>query len=214
MHFLIIEDHALIFDALVMHLSTKFDGARFSYEPDWAIGHVAKYMPLDCVIFDLNLGDGERYDAIRSIHADFPNLPIIVLSGTSDPHAAKCAKAHGAIAYLQKGAVSDQISGLVELVVKQRLQIFPTEVEPGQCVSRALSVEPAQDVLTSREGDVLQCLLQRGGSNKAIGKELGIGENTVKSHLRSAYAKIGVTNRAQAIVCLKGQRSPTPIQGP
>lgn len=207
MHFLIIEDQALIFDALVMHLTTKFDGARFSYEPDWADDHLARYAPIDCVLFDLDLGDGARYDALRYMRKEAPNLPIIVISGSPDRDAARCAKAHGATAYLRKGSVSDQISGLVELIVRQGLQVFPNELGGDREPNSASIQEIGKGTLTSREEDVLHCLLGEGGSNKAIGQALGIRENTVKSHLRSAFLKIGVSNRAQAIVKLRATQS-------
>lgn len=52
--------------------------------------------------------------------------------------------------------------------------------------------------LTSREIEVLECL-RKGESNKRIAKSLGISPNTVKTHLKSLYAKIGANNRTQAV---------------
>lgn len=53
--------------------------------------------------------------------------------------------------------------------------------------------------LTTREVDVLECL-RIGESNKEIARSLGISPNTVKTHLKSLYAKIGANNRTQAVI--------------
>lgn len=52
--------------------------------------------------------------------------------------------------------------------------------------------------LTTREIEVLECL-RRGESNKEIARSLGISPNTVKTHLKSLYTKIGANNRTQAV---------------
>jgi DNA-binding NarL/FixJ family response regulator len=62
----------------------------------------------------------------------------------------------------------------------------------------APSVEELSEALTAREREVLD-LLGRGLSNKLIARELHISEHTVKFHISSLYAKLGVNNRAEAV---------------
>lgn len=59
-------------------------------------------------------------------------------------------------------------------------------------------VEPLEEPLTERENEVLQ-LLAQGLANKQIAHQLGISEHTVKFHVSSIYAKLGATNRAEAV---------------
>ena len=75
-------------------------------------------------------------------------------------------------------------------------------VLPGQLAGRLLEepveVEELSEPLTVREGEMLD-LLSRGLSNKMIARELHISEHTVKFHISSLYAKLGVNNRAEAV---------------
>ncbi|MGR6835960.1 response regulator transcription factor [Syntrophomonas erecta] len=64
-----------------------------------------------------------------------------------------------------------------------------------------VSTAKTLDVLTNREQDVLQLIL-RGKTNKAIAAELGVSENTVKTHVKNIYSKYGVSSRAEIISTL------------
>jgi DNA-binding NarL/FixJ family response regulator len=86
-------------------------------------------------------------------------------------------------------AVSAAAQGLIVLHNPMTGRLFQ---EP------AASVEELSEPLTARESEVLD-LLGRGLSNKLIARELHISEHTVKFHVSSLYAKLGVNNRAEAV---------------
>jgi DNA-binding NarL/FixJ family response regulator len=82
--------------------------------------------------------------------------------------------------------------------VGQGLIVLPKAVTERLLHEPATSVEELSETLTAREREVLD-LLGRGLSNKLIGRELHISEHTVKFHISSLYAKLGVNNRAEAV---------------
>lgn len=209
MHFLVIEDHALIFESLALHLANHFDDARFSYEPTGDLDAIEAKLPIDCIVLDLDLGNGVRYDKLSDLHNRFPEIPIVVLSGATDPEAPVLSRAFGAMAFVRKGTNSKPIGGIFDLVLNEGLQVFPDD--HGALKKTAISADPLP-ALTRREVDVLNCLLTFGGGNKAIGKRLGIGESTVKSHLTSAFKKVGVSNRLEVVVKLQGSQFAAQLQ--
>jgi DNA-binding NarL/FixJ family response regulator len=80
----------------------------------------------------------------------------------------------------------------------QGLIVLPKAMTERLLHEPAASVEELSETLTTREREVLD-LLGRGLSNKLIGRELHISEHTVKFHISSLYAKLGVNNRAEAV---------------
>jgi DNA-binding NarL/FixJ family response regulator len=87
--------------------------------------------------------------------------------------------------------------GAAVAAVAQGLVVLPRTVADGTLVE-APAVEELSEPPTAREGEVLG-LLARGLSNKQIARELRISEHTVKFHISSLYAKLGVGNRAEAV---------------
>ena len=82
--------------------------------------------------------------------------------------------------------------------VGQGLIVLPKAMTERLLHEPAASVEELSETLTTREREVLD-LLGRGLSNQLIGRELHISEHTVKFHISSLYAKLGVNNRAEAV---------------
>jgi DNA-binding NarL/FixJ family response regulator len=87
--------------------------------------------------------------------------------------------------------------GAAVAAVAQGLVVLPRAVADG-ALAEAPAAEELSEPPTAREGEVLG-LLARGLSNKQIARELGISEHTVKFHISSLYAKLGVGNRAEAV---------------
>jgi DNA-binding NarL/FixJ family response regulator len=87
--------------------------------------------------------------------------------------------------------------GAAVAAVAQGLVVLPRTVADG-ALAEAPAAEELSESPTAREGEVLG-LLARGLSNKQIARELGISEHTVKFHISSLYAKLGVGNRAEAV---------------
>jgi two-component system, NarL family, response regulator len=150
-----------------------------------------QYQP-DVTIMDLRMPGVSGFDAITAIREEFPTARIVVLSnyeGSEDVHRALEA---GAMAYLLKSADGDQLLEAVRSVHHGRRYLPPA--------LRALIAERIPgDQLTERELDVLR-LLARGLSNREIGAELSIAENTVRIHVARVLQKLDVEDRTQAVI--------------
>lgn len=202
MHFVIIEDHALIFESLSIHILRRYPNARNTHLMEVNLEELLGLLPIDCIFFDPNLGDGNRYERLGLIKDRLPDVPVIVLSADLDPGAGQKARAFGASAFIRKEKTSETLDRIFELVLNEGQQVFPKEDEMG--VSQTDIYSDTSTVLTVRERDVIRCLVDAGLSNSEMAKALGISQSTIKFHLGNAFKKLGVSNRTEAILLLKG----------
>jgi len=141
---------------------------------------------VDVVLIEPWMRDGNGLDTIASLRARFPAMPIIALSGVSDPGHVQQAMALGVTSYVGKGTRADDLPSIVRHVIA------------GALVLPAASMEDRSSVdLTQRELEVLR-LAAEGLSNSEIGARLYVTEQTVKFHLGNIYRKMGVANRTEA----------------
>ena len=146
----------------------------------------------DVTIMDLRMPGVSGFDAISAIRAEFPSARIIVLSnyeGSEDVHRALEA---GAMAYLGKNVEGEQLIEAIQKVHQGR-RFLPA------AIGELLKERHPADQLTEREFDVLR-LLTKGHSNREIGAELAIAENTVRIHVARVLQKLGVEDRTQAVI--------------
>lgn len=144
----------------------------------------------DMAIIDLRLPGLSGFDVIAALHKEWPALGILVLSnyeGSEDVHRALAA---GALAYLTKDASAEElVSGILSVRAGRRFV--------SKSVGALLAERMPGSELTERETDVLR-LLVKGCSNREIGSQLGIAENTVRIHMGRIFDKLGVSDRTQA----------------
>jgi len=153
---------------------------------------LCRRLQVDVVIMDLRLPGISGFEAIEWIHREFPDVGIVVLSnyeGSEDVHRALSA---GALAYLTKDAGADLLIQAI-LSVKAGKRYVPP------AIGALLAERVPGSELTGREREVLQ-LLARGRSNREVGEQLGISENTVRIHVSRILDKLGVTDRTQAVL--------------
>ena len=188
---LVVDDHAVVRGGLVALLGTVDDMEVVAEAADGreAVDQYARHQP-DVVLMDLRLGAMGGVEATQRIRATWPQARIIVLTtfdGDEDIYKAIQA---GAKAYLLKGMSVEELISTIRAVHQGRVRIPPA-------IAEKLAERMAGPQLTVREQEVLQ-LIVRGRSNKEIGSELSISEATVKSHINSLLAKLGVSDRTGA----------------
>lgn len=151
--------------------------------------------PVDVVLFDtygraaLGL---DRVDELRRM-ANVGRVAVYTLSWDSD--LVRSALASGASGVLSKTLPADQLATALSRVADGQTVVDPG---PGRQLRSLDRTWPGRDRnLTERESEVL-ALVASGLSNAETGRLLHLGVNTVKTHLRNAYRKVGVKNRAQA----------------
>jgi DNA-binding NarL/FixJ family response regulator len=151
----------------------------------------------DLVLMDVRMPGLGGLEATRRLVQQFPEAKVIMLTAADDRDQVAAAVSSGARGYLLKDVSHEELCAAVAHAL-DGIDL----VEPS--LRRALvSREPArsgppQAQLTERELQVLTGMSQ-GKSNGAIGRELYLSEDTVKTHARRLFRKLGVNDRAQAV---------------
>ena len=138
---------------------------------------------------------------VRTLSHEHPDTRLVLLG--QEQSTAECAQllAFGASACLGKDTQARDVRNAIHLAARG-LQVMPRGTH------HAGDARPGHSLLTRREGDVLH-LLRQGHSNPRIALELDIGVETVRSHARGVYRKLGVSSR-RALVALPALAADAP----
>jgi two-component system, NarL family, response regulator LiaR len=141
-------------------------------------------------------------ERVRSLGADSSNGAIVVFSFSDRPEAVRHAMRAGAQGFISKAVPRQQIIEGIKCMANGDRIILTRRTQHAQ-IDEALRW-PGRDIgLTERESELLS-MLSTGMTNRELAIHLYISENTIKTHLRRLYSKLGVRNRAQA-ASLAGQ---------
>ena len=187
----IADDHAVVRQGLRTFLDLQEDIEVVGEAADGAeaLEAVERLSP-DVVLIDLVMPGVDGIEAIRGLRERAPAVRAIVLSSFIDDEKLFPAVRAGAAAYLLKDVQPQELVEAIRTVHAGGALLHPR-------VASRLLEELATDPLTPREREVLS-LLGRGMANKVIARELSLSEKTVKAHVSSILAKLGVTDRTQA----------------
>lgn len=154
----------------------------------------------DVVVMDMNMPGMSGIEATRGILEAHPAAAVLMLTVAADDERVLEAIRAGATGYLLKEAHLAEIVAAVNAAAAGRSPIAPGVA--GALVASVRegggpSSRPAASSLTDREGAVL-ALLAQGYDNRAIARRLFVSPSTVKNHVSSVLAKLGLENRVQA----------------
>ncbi|HXD56754.1 MAG TPA: response regulator transcription factor [Thermoleophilaceae bacterium] len=140
----------------------------------------------------LNFGSLPSPATVHELHERYPDTRIVVLANR--PTAAECNQmlSFGATACISKETQGRDIINAIHLA-SRGMYVMPRSASSGLVESNGVS-RPGPDLLTSREAGVLE-LLQEGRTNAEIAHELSIGIETVRTHARNIYRKLGISSR-------------------
>jgi len=191
---LIIDDHPAFRAGLVALLADQKD-LRVVAEGGDGRAAVALYLRErpDVVLMDLRLPGLSGVEAILAIRAQDPQARVIVVTTYDADEDIYRAMQSGAKSYLLKDMSAAEIVGTIRAVYAGQGQL------PGPVAER-LAERLRRPELTPREIEVLQRVV-KGRSNKEIAADLAIAEDTVKSHLKTLFGKLGVQDRTAAAIC-------------
>jgi DNA-binding NarL/FixJ family response regulator len=142
-------------------------------------------------LMDLQMPDMGGIEAISAIRSDFPSARIIVLTTFAGDALAQRALKAGALAYVLKGFVHNDLVDTIRAIHRGLKRIHSD-------VAAQIAYHTGEELLTAREMAVLS-LAATGNSNKRIGVKLSINEDTVKGHMTSILAKLGASDRTHAV---------------
>jgi DNA-binding NarL/FixJ family response regulator len=159
----------------------------------------------DLALIDLNMPGSDGVPWIGRLRAQFPTLPIIVVSAEESCVLVRALIDCGVAGFIPKSDSAAVVLQAVRLVLSggtyaplRFLTGNGASQGPGNGPSTAVSA-PSVHGLTQRQLEVL-ALLARGLPNKSIARELGLSEGTVKVHLLAIFRALAVRNRTEAVV--------------
>ena len=194
---LVVDDHPIVRDGLVTVLQDQADlqvvGSVGTAEE--AVALAARLHP-DIVLLDLELPGMDGVAAMPRLLEAAPTARVIVFTAYDTDEQVFGAIQAGARGYLLKGADVAEIVRAIHNVHDGGSHLAPRVAARVLGAVGAPRRSPTR--LSAREREVLQ-LLAQGLATKQIARSLGVTERTVKFHVASIFAKLGATNRAQAV---------------
>ncbi len=218
MKILVVDDHALVREGLrqvLKGLGTDVDVLEAG-SCSRAFELAAQHTDLDLVLLDYHLPDMNGLDALDVFARQYPELPIIMLSGSVNPRVMRQVLNKGAAAFLTKSGMSDELLSVTRLVLAGDVYVPPElmAASAGTTANELQADQPAPQ-FTPRQEEVLYLLLD-GYANKEIGRMLNLSDETVKNHVTAILRGFGVTTRTQAVLAANRHgytRADTPTAG-
>jgi DNA-binding NarL/FixJ family response regulator len=209
MKILIVDDHALIRDAMRGLLKKLKRGATVLEAADsrQAMEIIASHPDISLVLLDLSLPDSDGLQVLMELRERYPAIAIVVLSAVQERAKVMKALELGAVGYIPKSARREVMIGALTLIFAGGVYI-PPEVLAREELSHSAAIPPHNDRpivspsevgLSGRQLDVLALLMQ-GKNNKIICRSLGLAEPTVKNHVTAILKALKVTNRTEAVI--------------
>lgn len=146
----------------------------------------------DITLMDLRMREMSGLEAITAIRGEFPRARIVALTTYEGDALALGALKAGAAGYLLKSAARKELLDTIRAVHAGQRRIPPA-------IAAEIAEHAADDTVTEREIQILRGVAA-GKSNKLIGLELQISENTVKAHMRSILLKLEASDRTHAVM--------------
>jgi DNA-binding NarL/FixJ family response regulator len=200
----LVDDHEMVLEGLKAMLA-RFTGrirvVGVAASADEAQRVVAALVP-DVVLCDVRLRGSSGLDLCRRLTEQHPECKVLLLSVYEDEQYVYQALRVGAAGYLLKRIGGEELATSIEMVNAGETVVDTTLA--GRVASSAARLHSgefwpgARLGLSQRESEVLG-LIVAGLSNRAIASRLVIGDETVKSHARAIYRKLGVSDRAGAV---------------
>lgn len=191
-HCLLIDSQPLVRLGMRHALAGDFE-IHESETRDEAIGLIHDIGSVDVAVVDLRRGLGEiattlpGNEAIRTLRKTAPGMGIVAHGERPERHLASAALQAGASAYVARTAGAEAMAKAVRAALDQERFVDPAVPPSG-----------SRGKLTRRQREILQ-LLADGGSTAAAARELGLSEETVKTHTKNMLARLGAKNRTHAV---------------
>lgn len=206
MHILLADDHTLIRENLEEFLKklgpdvTVLQAATLAE----ALAVAAEQQKLDLILLDMIMPGMNGLMGLHKVRDRFPDVPVVILSGTTNQEFIKGTLKAGAKGFIPKTISGKAMLNAVRLVLSGETFVPTLALDGGdEGLAGHSAAEPKYPednplaALSRREREVLSYLL-RGYPNKKIANHLKLQEVTVKAHLRNVFRKLGVSNRTEA----------------
>jgi DNA-binding NarL/FixJ family response regulator len=205
MRILIVDDHALVRRGMNYVVKEGFPDAEVieAESSAAALEAMRTSSKVDLALVDVRMPDLDGLELLKALKADWPDMPVIMLSTYENAPYVKRALADGAAGYLLKDATPEDLSQAINVAMSGSGNVLSPRViqnlfeDQDSGPGGSSNGRRSEYSLTQREHDIL-ALLAEGRSNREIAGRLYLSEKTVKAHLAAIFRKLGVTNRTQA----------------
>ncbi|WP_321342383.1 response regulator transcription factor [Breoghania sp.] len=198
-NFIIADDHPLFRGALRQSIESMYPGAGIleAGTLEDVSARLEASGDVDLVLLDLTMPGMRGYSGLMYLRAQYPGVPVVIVSANEDPSAIRNCMEFGAAGFIPKSLGIDPLRDAVEAVMAGEVWT-PTDVDMGADDETAGLVQRLA-TLTPQQVRVLM-MLSEGLLNKQIAYELSVSEATVKAHVSAILQKLGVESRTQAVI--------------
>lgn len=201
---IIADDHPLFREALTASVKRLYPNVTI-YEADTIdalMELVEQRQDADLLLLDLNMPGATGYSALVHLRAQYPMLPVVVVSAHEQPELMRRALDHGAMGFVPKSADTETLREALAAVYLGDVWAPEAAYEAAATPEEDKVAAERLKTLTPQQFRVLQ-MVGTGLLNKQIAHELGVTEATIKTHMTAILRKLGVTNRTHAVLLAK-----------
>lgn len=211
--FVIADDHPLFRDALANAITGVSSESALELAEDFSQARaiLERIETPDMLLLDLNMPGSEGLSGLTRLRAQYPAIPVVVVSAVDDPSIIRRSLSLGAAGYITKSSSMEDIRKSIEKVLVGEVCVpdgvdlsGEDDQEEAEMMTRMLSLTPQQHRVLGMLGE--------GLLNKQIAYELDVSEATIKAHVSAILLKLGVDSRTQAVIAL-GKLSGVSVAG-
>lgn len=201
--FFIVDDHPLFRGALSQALSSSFEHTDIAEASslDDLTSKLSDDKDVDLILLDLSMPGVQGLSGLLFLRAQFPAIPVVVVSATEDAGTIRKCIEFGASGFCPKSQPVENIRGAVSAVLEGQVWT-PPDIDLSAAGDSEISDLLARlSTLTPQQVRVLM-MLGEGLLNKQIAYKLGVSEATIKAHVSAILQKLGVDSRTQAVIAI------------
>jgi DNA-binding NarL/FixJ family response regulator len=198
---IIVDDHPLFRAALKQALAGAFKGIKL--DEAGALDAVTELLDrdgdVDLVLLDLKMPGVQGLSGLMFLRAQYPAVPIAIVSASDEPHIIRRALDLGASGFIPKSLAVEDMRRAIAAILEGGVWA-PEGLGPGGAPdSEGDALAQRIATLTPQQMRVLM-MLKEGLLNKQIAFQLGVSEATVKAHVSAILQKLDVSSRTQAVI--------------
>jgi DNA-binding NarL/FixJ family response regulator len=228
MQVLIVDDHPLIREGLA-RVTRGLDGISEVFEAADATAAMAalERVEFGLILLDLGVPGADGLSLLETLRGARPEVPVVIVSASDGRAEVFGALDAGAMGFISKRSSTSMLLAALKVVLAGGVSVPPHVAEqPDDALAAHASTVDADAAaasaaaitrlgLTDRQVDVLTLMVQ-GMPNKAICRDLGLSEGTVKTHISAILRALEVANRTQALFAVSrlGLRLAVPVAQP
>jgi len=154
---------------------------------------------VDLILLDLSMPGVRGFSGLMFLRAQYPSLPVLVVSANDDPSVIRRCMDFGASGFMPKTLGIEQMRDAIKRVLGGGVWTPPDVDLTGGADAESAALMARLASLTPQQVRVLM-MLSEGMLNKQIAYELSVSEATVKAHVSAILQKLGVDSRTQAVI--------------